>query len=434
MNRPFDILEIPVYLGATSLFLIQLFGFAPYFDKKYLSVLPSVSYLPSGLLLTGIGLLSMCFGYTLVSSSFKPDASKNAVDARYNNPSLQLTFLLYLSVFALRLGLIALGSGEIVLGNNNRVGGNWYQWFVYLIELRWFFIALVTLQVAAGRWPRWLLVFVVLIEGGMAVSSGWSSSLPKIVLLVSGCLIYVRQRLRWRTLLLVAIGAIAVVIFSVPIARDLRETRRATEQVAWANIYDSFEMTWGAGFGNGWKLFSNLIVGRQTVIAQTPSILIRLIPGVIPYLPWQELAVAPLTSIPRVIWSSKPIYSEIGTWLTVQVFGRPQGSGSSAITIVGNAYMYGGWSVVVIGMLVLGVLAGSMYRWLAIPGLLNNQVGLLAVYAGVVISNFHLGEGDYVSIWQGLTQRAVVFLAVTTILCMKSNVASVDDSHIQPTK
>jgi hypothetical protein len=297
-----------------------------------------------------------------------------------------------------------------------RFGGDWYQWFVYLIELRWFFIALVTLQVFAGRWPRLFLVFVLLVEGALSITSGWSSLLPKIVLLVLGCLIYARQKSPWRTLVPAGIVVIAVIIFSIPVARNMR----FTGQVTWSNISNSFEATWGEGVGNGWRLFSDLIIGRQTVIAQTPSILLNLIPDTIPYLPRQDLMVAPITFIPRVLWPSKPAYSNVGSWVTVQVFGGQEGGGSSAVTMAGNAYMYGGWLVMIVGMFSLGVLAGLIYCWLAIPGLMHDQVGLLAIYAGVVIANFHIGEGDFVSIWQGLIQRILVFFVVARFLCEKT--------------
>ena len=49
-----------------------------------------------------------------------------------------------------------------------------------------------------------------------------------------------------------------------------------------------------------------MIIGRQSVVAQTPSILLNLIPSTIPYLPWQDVAVAPLTFIPRVLCLSNP--------------------------------------------------------------------------------------------------------------------------------
>jgi hypothetical protein len=130
--------------------------------------------------------------------------------------------------------------------------------------------------------------------------------------------------------------------------------------------------------------------------------------------------VAPITFIPRVIWPSKPVYTNLGSWLTVSVFGGRETDGSSAVTMAGNAYMYGGWLFVIIGMFMIGVLGALIYRWLAIPGLLNDQVGLLAVYAGVIIANFHLGEGDFVSVWQGLIQRIFVFLIVSRVLCARN--------------
>jgi hypothetical protein len=419
LGRPFDILEIPVYLGLTSIFLIQVFGLVPYFDRKYLRLLPSVSYLPLGLLLTGIGLFSMLFGYALVSKSYRPDSTRPS-HTFYDTPSLSLTFFAYIGLLILRLVLISFGIGEMMVTTTVRLGGDWNQWFIYLIELHWFLIALVTLQVAAGRWPRRFLVFVLLIEGALAITSGWSSLLPKIAVLVFGCLIYARQKLPWRPLISAGIVLVSVTIFSIPVARDLRGARMSTGQVTLTDIKESIESTWGVGVGNGLNLFLGLLIQRQTVTAQTPSILLNLIPSTIPYLPWQDMAVAPITFIPRVIWPSKPVYSNLGSWLTVQVFGGREEDGSSAVTLAGNAYIYGGWLVAIIGMFMIGVLAALIYRWLAIPGLLNGQVGLLAVYAAVVIVNFHLGEGDFVSLWQGLVQRILVFIIMARVLCSKT--------------
>lgn len=417
LSQPFDILEIPVYLGLTSMFLIQAFGLAPYFDQKYLRLLPSTSYLPSGLLLTGTGLFSMLFGYALVSASYKR-ASVRPRPTFFVNPSLSLTFFTYVGLLFLRLFLIANGTGEMILNTAVvRLGGDGYQWIVYLIELRWFFMALVTLQVAAGRWPRWFLVFVLFIEGTLAVASGWSSLLPKIVLLTFGCLIYAKHTLPWRTLIPTGILVLAVIVFFVPVVRDLRGENISAGQITLPNIQQSIGVAWGRGVGTGWQLFSDLIIERQTVVAQTPAILLKLIPSTIPYLPAQDLLEAPIAFIPRAIWPSKPAYSNIGIWLTIRIFGQPESDSSSAVTMSGNAYMYGGWLVVVLGMFILGVVAALMYCWLAIPGLLSNQVGLLAVYAAVVIADFHLGEGDFVSQWQGLVQRSVVFLVMATILC-----------------
>ena len=416
LGRRIDILEIPIYLGLTSIFLIQIFGLAPYFDRRYLRVLSTVDTLPTGLLLMGTGLFSMWLAYSLVSKSFKVDTARQ-FKKTFDTPSLSLTFFAYLGLILFRLVLISLGTGEITYVSAVRLGGDWYQWFIYIIESHWFFTALVALQVFAKRWPRWFLIFVLFVEATFAITSGWSSVLPKIFWLVFGCLLYTRQKLPWGALIAAGLFLTVAVTFSIPVVRDLRAERMSTGKIIFSNFSESFRTTWGPGIDNGLSLFSNMIIDRQSLIAQTPAILLEIIPDTQPYLPWQEVAVAPITFIPRVIWPSKPIYTNLGSWLVVEVIGGRVADGSAAVTMAGNAYMYGGWFVMIIGLFCIGLLAAFMYRWLAIPGLLNNQVGLLAVYAASVIVNFSLGEGDFVSIWQGLIQRTLVFLLVAWILC-----------------
>ena len=414
LNRNYDILEIPIYLSLFSLFLIQPFGLAPFIDNSYLAIPASESYLVSGLLLTGVGYTSMFLGYILVSKMNKTRVNHRS-RGLFKTPSYFLTIIIYAGIFILRLGLIAIGSGENV--QTARVGGDLYQWLVYLIELRWFFLALVSLQVFSRKWPSLLLILILVIEALMSLTSGWSSLIPKIFLLVFGCYVYSKRRIPWRTLLPAASVVIALIIFSIPVSRDLREVIGESRGMTLSDITHSIDQTWGKGIDNGVNLFWKLLVERQTAIAQTPAALMYLIPNNVQFLPVQDLIVAPFTFIPRLIWPSKPIYTTIQTWITVTIFHGVEGSGSSPSTIVGNAYMYGGWLVVITGMFVLGGLAALIYRWLALPGLLSGDVGLLAVYAGVVIANFHLGEGDFVSLWQGLVQRTFVFLVLAIILC-----------------
>jgi hypothetical protein len=258
----------------------------------------------------------------------------------------------------------------------------------------------------------------LLIEAGAAVMSGISSTLPKILVLVLGCLVYAKPRLLRRTFTFAVVAA-AVAILSVPIARAARSGWHG--QGTWDLLADSVENTWGTSADTGWEIFSDLMVVRQSEIAQTPALIMYKTPDMIPYLSWQDLAVAPLTFIPRVVWPSKPVYGDTLMVLTTKYFNRPSLRSASAATIAGNAYMYGGWPVVVIAMFSLGIVTALAYRYLALPGLQHNQVGLLAVYAGVVIANFHIGEVDFVSLWQGLVQRTAVFLLIAVLLCRRKS-------------
>jgi len=142
----------------------------------------------------------------------------------------------------------------------------------------------------------------------------------------------------------------------------------------------------------------------------------NLTPSAIPFLPINELIQTPLTVIPRILWPDKPVFTDTYSVITQDYLGLPENSGASAPTIVGNAYMYGGWWVVIIGMLILGLFFGLIYKYLVIPSFENNYIALLAFYGGFVIANFHIGEGDFISIWQGLVQRGIVFLLVLIFL------------------
>jgi hypothetical protein len=121
------------------------------------------------------------------------------------------------------------------------------------------------------------------------------------------------------------------------------------------------------------------------------------------------------------MWPTKPAYGQISGYVTVAYFGLDPSVGSSDPTMVGSAYMYGGWFVAIIGMFLLGIVCGVLYRGLALPGLRHKQVGLLATYAGVMIANFHIGEGDVAGTWQGVIQRLVVFAIVVLLLSTRNN-------------
>ena len=119
------------------------------------------------------------------------------------------------------------------------------------------------------------------------------------------------------------------------------------------------------------------------------------------------------------------MFADTYSVITQDYLGLSENSGASAPTIVGNAYMYGGWAVVIFGMIILGIVFGFLYKYLVIPSLNNSNVAFLSLYAGYVIANFHIGEGDFISVWQGLVQRGLVFLLLLLLLCARKKVPKI---------
>jgi len=178
----------------------------------------------------------------------------------------------------------------------------------------------------------------------------------------------------------------------------------------------SFQQAWGGGINQGGESVRELLIERQTAIAQTPAVIMYMTPRFIPYQPLMDLLVAPITFIPRLVWPTKPNYTITHELVTVSYLGSMPGTGSAAVTMAGNVYMYGGWMILVLGMAALGALSAIYYARLVIPGLKGKQTALIAVYAATVVTNFHIGEGDFVSVWQGIIQRTVVFLSIAYFL------------------
>lgn len=423
LGLPPNILEIPVYISFTMMLLISLFGAAPYFDDKFLlRQLSSVNELPVGLLLTGVGLMSMWVGYGLVVSLW-PVHSKTKPTGKIQRrhlvqlgePSLQRTMLIYVATVVFRLFLFYMGWGE-------RFGktidfGVWNQWLAYPLQLRWFFVALVALQVFKGRWPKSTFIFVVGYETLMAVVSGWSSTLLKIALIVVGCFLFTQRKLPVRAM--VASGFI--LIFALVILTPVARFYRTVDNSSIINTLTALSEGFGSRNTNESIIFTtNLLVKRQTDTAQTPSLFLKFTPTYIPYRPIEDLLVVPLSFIPRVIWPDKPEYGRLGGIISQDYFGIFRFDvGASAATFAGSAYIYGGWDAMAVSMSLLGIVSAMYYALIALPALKGENFSLLALYIGVVIFNFHIGEGDILGLWQGFIQTTLVFLVVHVFLCAR---------------
>lgn len=420
LGLPFDFLEIPIYLSFTLLVLMSLFGIAPYLDEDYLlNQLLSVSELPQGLLLTGIGLISLWVGYAVGVILLPQYVSQNPIDRsrkiwiNFHNPSFIKTIATYLAIAVIRVILIFLGGGE-GYEKNIQLGG-WAQWVTYLVETRWLFIALFVLQSAKGKWPRPLPVLVVLFEIFVAVFSGWTSSLLKIGFLVVGCFKYYGKRFSiyaWFLLIFLS-------FLLPPISRASRNLDFSSSRSFFNSLGSAFE---GRANRNSISFTQDLLVNRQTTIAQTQSVILRFTPSIFPYRPIDELLWLPFSVIPRVLWSSKPIVGGLGVYINMTFLEAPATTTTSAaLTMPGNAYLYGGWTAVIVIMTAIGILLALFYRAVAVPARINRQVGLLALYAGTMIAVFHIGETDFLGVWSGLVQRGVVFFLVLVFLCMNKH-------------
>lgn len=410
LGKGIDLLEIPVYLTFTGLILIGLFGIAPYFDRYYL--IPGIDISTdvfSGLLLTGVGLLAMWLGYALTVLGLKKRAIKGRVIKKYGlnfaRPSFYRTFGLYIFLLIIRFLLFrAYNSTPINLGFLQ-------QPVTYLLEVVWFLVSLFTMQMALRRWPKWVFIVVIVIEAVFAVLSGWSSTLLKIVFLLIASFAYAGKPLPYKFVLA---GLFAGFILT-PVTRSMRYADLSSSNSIIESLTTSSERYWG-GNTEGVSTNQELLIRRQSGTAQLPGLILKLTPSLIPYRSSAELLSIPVSFIPRAFWPDKFESGSKGTVFVEEYLGL-YGHGAAATTLAGSSYMYGGWMVVILMMGLAGVVFAVTYYLIMVPAYNSTQVGLFAMYAGVVIANFHLGEGDISGMWQGLIQRTVVFFLCLIFIC-----------------
>lgn len=412
LNR-IDLLEIPVYLSFTAVVLIAFFGLVPLLDPTYL--LPGVDLardLQLGLLLTGVGYLAMWGGYLVLVAVLKPRLALRVVrpwrNVNFDRPGFIRCVGLYVFVLIVRLlqyrfaGTLEVGLGPLL------------QPVLFLSEISWLLMALFTMQMASDRWPRWVFIVVIVLESFLVVLSGWSSSLLKILFLIIACFAYANKRIPY---FLVIVGCIAAFMLT-PITRAMRGADFSSANTVANALVTSTESYWSddrAGVASN----QALLLARQSGTAQLPGLMLKLTPSVIPYRPVSELSSIPLSFIPRIFWSDKLESGRKGIQFTEEYLGL-YGHGSAATTLVGSAYLYGGW-IVAIGMMGLaGALFALFYYLIMVPAINSRQVGLAALYAAIILTNLHLGEGDIAGLWQGFIQRTTIFFICLVFLCVRT--------------
>jgi hypothetical protein len=406
VRRRVDLLEIPLYLSLTGVFLIGLFGLPVFWDETLLMPTLGPDDMPGGLMLSIVAIVSIWLGYATGTIGMKRSPRTQAPDDSRFTPRFVAALAIYVAVVAVRVGLLAQGEGEHYRAT--RQFGDYQQLLIYTIELRWFFLAMTQYEAFRGKWPMPAAVAITVLEAGMSLAAGWTSGLLKVSIITMAMLGYAQRQIAAR----VAIVSLVGVAVMMPVAREMRKTYSVDAQTTVAQFRAAVSGSRQDYVGS----LTGLLFRRQSAVAQTPSLIMALTPRVVPYRPLSELLAIPVSFVPRFVWPNKPAFSETTGDLSRAYFGV-EGSGSSAPTLAGSAYLYGGVVPVLILAPLLGLLAAGLYRTLVLPGFDGRPV-LIPIYAAIVIGTFQVGEGDLIAVWQGIVQRAFVFGAVAVLVTL----------------
>ena len=404
LQRRVDLLEIPLYLSLTGVLLIGVFGLPVFWDDTLLVPTLDPADMPAGLLLSMLALVAIWAGYATGMIGMTRQPRRGSTDDPRYAPKLTAATALYLVVLAIRVNLLVQGEGEHYRAT--RQLGDYQQLLIYMIEMRWFFLAMTQYEAFRGKWPMGAAVAITLAEAAMSLAAGWTSGLLKVSIITMATLGYAQRQIAAR----IAIVSLLGVAILMPIAREMRKVYSVDTDSA----VTQFRTAVSGSRQEYVDSLTSLLFRRQGAVAQTPSLIMALTPSVVPYRPLSELMAIPVSFVPRFVWPDKPMFSQASGDVSSAYFGA-DGSGSSATTLAGSAYVYGGIVPVLILAPLLGLLAAALYRTLVLPGFDGRPV-LIPIYVAVVIGTFQIGEGDLISVWQSIIQRTLVFGAVAVLV------------------
>jgi len=272
-------------------------------------------------------------------------------------PSALLTYL---------LGLGALILGAVLSGNYGYLGDatvtsasdvSWYtQVLAILGSLRGF--AILALWVAAFQRTALTRLLWAVAVTAVDLTAGLFSGTKEapIVTLIAIVLAYIYVKRRLPLLGLIAIGSGFTLVLS-PLVTSLRSVLRGHDSLTLQDALPAvssglLQAKVGAG-DDLWLALSRFrLIDNMAIINQKT-------PSEIPFQPVWDLATQALSGfIPRAIWPTKPVSIE-GLLFYHEYYGGTTYS-SSALTIPGSLYMFGGIIVLVVGMVLFGMLTRSL--------------------------------------------------------------------------
>ena len=214
----------------------------------------------------------------------------------------------------------------------------------------------------AWRWRRglsrsalYILVVAVVVEVILGFASGMKSSIVSPLVAVALGLWAGSGKFPWRTVCLSIAALVLVIAPFIGTYRDLINVgaggRIGTDQI----VETLGQASQSKGVIDATSGLVSL-VEREMLIREI-AVIKQLSPNPIEYKPLTDLLVSPLYGIiPRALWPTKPILST-GMQFAVEYRGQSVTTYSSrAVTLPGDLWRHGGWLVVAVGGIVLGLL------------------------------------------------------------------------------
>jgi hypothetical protein len=197
------------------------------------------------------------------------------------------------------------------------------------------------------------LLPVAAVAVGLSLITGLKESFVTMALALGVPLLLSGGR---RSLMWLIVTALGFVLVVSPIVDGIRQD--VTDGRGRLTVEQSLEVA-GQGVFSGRYVFQPVVTdGSATTLERlrlidNVALVMDKTPSQIPFRSLNEVVVAPITGlIPRLLWPEKPV--RLSGYNFYVEYYEGGGSSSSAITLPGSLYLYGGVGIVLVGMMAVG--------------------------------------------------------------------------------
>lgn len=373
---------------------------------------------PQGFALILVGLISIFLSYVVGIRIFRPLGIISAF--KQPIPSIFPVLLLYLVTIVIRL-IRVLVTGVAYGADDSALGSllPFNQWLGYIETSRYLALSLFTVYMIRNKWPKFPFFIAIAIEVVYGLTSGFMKPIFFTGMVTSLSALYAGASLPTSRILLGKYAPFMLVllmagIFVIPVTESLRPilnkgSFNSSSPIEVSNaVREAVGQSWGRGFNVAWNMLTDKTMRRQAVVAHTPGIIIMRTPDDIPYKGITELLMTPTYIVPRVLWPSKPTLST-GVWFSKTYLNMPPDTeSSSAMTIVGEGYIFAGWPGAIVASISLGLLLALLFHNTV-------SIGLAPIYLALtpVFTNF---EGQFTTMFITLMQQTAILLLIYWLL------------------
>lgn len=369
-------------------------------------------YMPRAVILYGVGLSSLWFGYAIAYGAL---AKRRP---RYHRLPHQPILDKVITVWA---GCASISTAALMVGIQGylSVRAGW-AWENYLATFQlfqwaaWSLFLLIHFRNPTRKTTLWFWMSTLVVFGSiLAAASKGAALVPMWVLM---CRYYATHRIHYRSILVVALVGMAV----VPVVNGVRSGLHTADTGAGVSLADRNVMLGGAiqQVSNNSILAAageavETISGRQVGLLHITAAVMQRHPDQAPYVGNELLGYLAQSCIPRFLWPSKPTERPELYRITSTYLGWRNESSLSAIGSFADSYRAGGWIVLVLWSTLLGIVSA----WLYGRGPVQGDAAATAFYL-VFLTHFITFEMDLgTGVLRLLEMGPLIWFALSRYLC-----------------